>query len=524
MCEKKNKVGELYMKKTNSILIILLYFTLIFLIASLLMPKSVLGFYQAHALSNIYIPNLGIDSGVGVNIKSIVAYPALIRVLFLICDTSTLATIRIAGFSSVLAILFSYILLFRVVAGDKKTKILVAWIYPIIFIFLNSASIVTGYIFGFSTILSFIIVFFFLDKRRQQNYIPLFIIALISWIALGLFWHTLQVMTYFIILSYMFISSLPDIIKTGNSTIKWNLFILLTVIFIATWIYLREDALGHVLNNPNIDISSLFKKGSFAGTYSFKSALPIEWIDKMRYFGYIFAYVLMGIIAIKFIVNIFRKKEVSSAYIIVTALLISGISFMLLYFIASGTTLPRILLTFSYPFLLILLNSKSGLQIDFINKYNLKKIFTLVLVIPIALTSTCTLYTYIVETPEKNLSIEMYRNSFFWIVDHSHPKRILSDSHTSGHYQILYTSCGIYRQYKMDASSIGSDTYKRILEIEYKNVGDSILVINTELYKKHLIFSSLQAWNKFEPIPPQCVTQNKQLNIVYDDGRILIAQ
>lgn len=73
-------------------------------------------------------------------------------------------------------------------------------------------------------------------------------------------------------------------------------------------------------------------------------------------------------------------------------------------------------------------------------------------------------------------------------------------------------------------SSIGYYTYKEILTETYKNAENTILVINIELYKKHLIFMSLQGWSRLEPIAPLYIMQNKWLNVIYNDCRLIVTK
>lgn len=37
-----------------------------------------------------------------------------------------------------------------------------------------------------------------------------------------------------------------------------------------------------------------------------------------------------------------------------------------------------------------------------------------------------------------------------------------------------------------------------------------------------LIFVALEAWNRFEPMSPECINQNRQLSVICDDGSVLV--
>ena len=115
--------GTQDIKKTTGDLALLLYLVLILLVTYLLLSRSVGGYYQVHVLSNMYLPNLGIDSELAsVTSRSFIAYVALMRVVSLVCGTGALATTHIMAFFSVLYVFLSYVLLLRVLPGDQKVK------------------------------------------------------------------------------------------------------------------------------------------------------------------------------------------------------------------------------------------------------------------------------------------------------------------------------------------------------------------------------------------------------------------
>ena len=98
------------------------------------------------------------------------------KVLSLMFSGNVLVISNIAGIDSVLSVIFSYLLLFRIVDGDPKIKTIVSFLYPIVILCLAPTDILVGYVSGFSMILYFIISFFLIDERRKCNYTSLFLL------------------------------------------------------------------------------------------------------------------------------------------------------------------------------------------------------------------------------------------------------------------------------------------------------------------------------------------------------------
>lgn len=488
------------------------------------MPKSLLGFYHVQTFSMMYLPDFGMNSGEG-SAKSLIGYLILMKVLSILCDASPLLTSILAGISSILSVILAYILLFRVGDGDKKIKIIVSFLYPIILIASAPSSILVGYVSGFSLILYFVILFFFITKRREHNYKSFFLMALITWITLGLFWHTVHIMTYIIIMTYVILSNIHKIC-IGKNNRQWNILILFTVLFIFMWFNLRESIIENMLltTNSPITMASFFNRGSFINNYSYEQDLYIyaELISILRYFGYILAYIIVVIFGIKFSINIIRKKDVSNIHIFLIALLISDMLFMLMYFRSTGSFGPRILITFIYPIVIIMLNSKMKNNRNWLRHISSRRIITLFLIIPLIFTGTFSVYNYILESPEQNIPIKAYQNNFEWVVKYTHSDTIISDSHTSGHYQLLHRFQRIYETKPMDFTDVKYNKYEEIMHHTYSPAEASLLVINEILYDKHLVFRSLDAWNTFEPLSPEYVDENRNLYRIYNDGRMVI--
>ncbi len=520
--------------RINSGLLFLLCLTLIILIAYVLLPQSMGGYWGVHMTSNAYLPDLGFDSELAtVNSRPVIAYVVLINVISTTLDTGPLATSHIMGLLSVLLVILSYLLLLRVLPGGNKAKMAVLGIFPIFYIAWNAPGLLSGYVLGPAMILSFSALFCVLYQHRykSQNYIAIFLVLLTSLGALGVFWHSLFTAMFLLIVSFIAVTAIPGILRKEKLVVNWYLVALIIAIFIVAWLYLRGPQLASILQNLHLsfNFAALFAKGSFVGEYGFTYAFPVACAGEVRYVAYILIYVTMGLVAINYFRRVFKKNsvmssEVSLAYSLVLTFLISDIVFKLLYFIATGTVAPAILITFSYPFMLIYLNSRVGQQASFVSKLNFKKLLTVFLVIAFILTSASSLYSYVKEDPARNLNEEMYKSSFFWIAEHSAAERVLSDAPTSGQYQLLYAYHNIFEHHRIAISSITYNQYEGVMNLTYENPPNSLLALNAKLYEEHLIFGALQAWNKFEPISPKYISENPQLSIIYNDGRVLLAQ
>jgi len=483
--------------------------------------------------SNAYLPDLGFDSKLAtVTSKSVIAYVVLVNAISTTLNAQPLATSHIIGLLSVLLVILSYLLLLRVLPGDNKAKMVILGVFPIFYIALRSG-LISGYMLGPTMILSFTTLFCVLyqHRYRSQNYVAIFLVLLISLLALGVFWHSMFTATFLLVASFMAVTAIPRIVRKEKLVVNWHFVAFMIAIFIVSWLYLRGPKLASILQNLNLsfDFALLFAKGSFVGEYGFKYAFPVPYADEVRYAAYILVYVMMGLVAINYFRRVFKKdrvmsSEVSLAYSLTLTFLVSDILFQLLYFIATRTLGPTILITFSYPFMLIYLNSSVGQEASFVSRLNFKKFLTAFLVIAFILTSVSSLYSYVKEDPARNLNEEMYESSFFWIAEHSRAERVLSDALTSGQYQLSYAYRNVFQYHRIRMSSIAYSQYQKIMNLTYRNSPNSLLALNTRLYEEHLIFGALEAWNKFEPISPGYMRRNPQLNVIYNDGRILLAQ
>ena len=442
-------------------------------------------------------------------------YMVLIKILSLICNTDVINIICIAGIYTIITMAFYYLMLMNKIQGNSTMKMIISCMYPLILVGID-ISIFRGYVFGFTLPLYFIILSILLNEKMNNK--QSFIIVIIAWTTLGIFWHTAQIMSYLIIVSFIILYFLLNYKHEKKFVVNLQLFLVITAILIITWISLRDAALNVIFSNIdfNINLDGFFNKGSLGGEYNYIHYSPFNFVDNFRYISYIITYAVMGFILIYVMLYYYNKRKTPNNYLLITTLLIADLLFMPIYYIVSGSVEPRILLVLSIP-ILILIVYDSNINVM------IKSIIIIALITPIILTSISNLYSYVSDNPEKNIPKEIYDNSFDWSINNINSTTLLSDTHTMGHYKLLYNEYGYYQRGYINITTVDYKIYKELVNGSYTNINNNIIIINNELYKKHLVYGSILAWTEFEPISPKSLDSNTQLKKVYDDGRIVIA-
>jgi hypothetical protein len=511
------------MSNRNKVLL-LCYFSALFLIIILFLPVSGWGFYYSQVTSNIYAEDFNLDTNVGLPGKGLFFYLTLMRSLSVICDCEPMALAQIAGAASIVIVTLVYVYFLSKVPGNRTVKLAVGLLYPIVLV-IPSLSYRFGYVSPYSTILMLLILSILFYNIKHCKRFENVILLVVLWVALGLYWHTLQVLTLGILCAFFATSLLS---KQNRNGVKpdYTLFLLLSAIFIIMWIYVRDQTLYNLLSEVdiNFDISSIFNRGSFTEGYSYQSHISPAWgFDPLRYVSYIISLGVMGAVTVKYIFCILKGRDAQNYLRIFSILFISEIIFMGLYFFATGITAPRILLTVSLPILLIILNSDIKFELNLLDTSALRKAITIILVLATCSAIPYSAYTYFEETAEKNIAIEDFEGSLNWILEYIPRNTIISNSHTCGNYMLLY---GHSRHWadtqRLSFGDMTYNVYDELVTMEYDNSGDEILVINDAMYIKHLKQESIQYWNVYNPISPEYVSANKNLAKLYTDGTVFM--
>jgi hypothetical protein len=534
----RSPISSRYFRWTSvrDIKIFLLYLIILFFIYMVLMPNSIDGFYQASMISNAYLPDLGAENSLSQSPTSIIAYVIIINILWNICNIDPLTTVRLFGFLSIVSIFILYSIIFEMVPGNRFVKESLKYGYPLVLIGLNT-SILMGYVISFTVTLGFIIFIYFyrILNGDVSNYRIRFFTIMVCWIAIGLYWHSYHVAILLLVGAMAFTGYVYMIMNnriTSNRKMINTVLVstlLLIVVFIMIWSYMRVDMLSgilnNVLNNLNIDIlSNLFKKGSTAGTFSFVSQYPTGAIDTLRYVSYGIVYSFLFITIIMILWHLITKRPFGSKYVILMALLLADFAYQGLYFITTRSAAPLILLIFTIPFFLILFTDYPLPK--FRGQGFLKRAITILVVVPLILTSCMNIASYVTESPEKNVHLDILQYGDQWLFNNIEGDvTVISDAHTIGHYAIFQNMNG--REFDgISVDSIGTGRYSELttgIFIKEMDV-DSYVAINHVMYEDHLIFKSLQAWNKFEPLDPIYLRSNPHINSIYFDGFVTIGQ
>lgn len=490
---------------------------LIFVSALMFMPKSISGFYQAQLLQNINLDHFENGSlGFG---KSLVAYLILMKILHTILGFDIVTTVQLSGLASVLCLFCAYALLFHVVPGSKTVKIIVT----LGCCFLSGPETLSGYVGAYATFLC--IAIFSLIINERIKYREKFIIIILLWTCLGFFWHSLHVMTYILVAALLLCYTIPKVIRTKEFPRIFHFFALFTILFIFTWFILRESTIIQIVNLGNFELSfsTITSKGSFTEDFSFLIPDYVKYIDLTRYIGYLTVYVIMTIISIRYAILAYEKKAIPLQYTVIAALLVTDLIYIVLYFVAAGIITPRIINMLSIPLILIFVTSDIVIPSLSLNTIA-KSILLILIVMPLIFTSFSVMTQYLGNSPEYNVPNGSYDNSYLWFAEHFESNQVVSDVHTGGQYQILsqvqhfgYDN----KKIKINLKDLKFDSYKSIMDQRYCNSQGHVLLINKVLFDKHLTFGSLHAWDKYEPINPRVVSQNRHLQLVYNDDKIL---
>ncbi len=503
------------MRAITNIILFFIFFSGIFLFFLLLIPISYLGFYQAQMLSLIFDLSISIQNFPG--IKSIIAYLILIKILNIFTNTQLFTTIQISAFISLISLFLSYYFFINLFNIDKKIKTFTILFYPVLFLLFAPTSIFAGYLSSFSLLISIIILFLFSKKQERKDKLQISILVVICWIALGFYWHSIQVMTIAIIAVYWVLITLYN---NQNTRINQNsiLFLIISVLFIVSWIYIKSSTFESSLSYFQLDFDFLkfLSKGALTNEYSFNSNLPIGFIDIIRYLSYFFTELIIGFISLKTLYIISIKEDLPKEYLLISSLFFAQLIMIPIYFFVTGASPIIIITTFFYPVIILLFLKQNQKSISFLTRTTI----LLIIFIPLIVTSIGTFYVYINNSPEQNIDFNNYISSVDWITSHYNKTTIYTDAHTGGNYRIALHSKNI--DVNCDIISIGYQTYIDIISLNFINANDKILVINQQLYENHLIFESLESWNQFEPVNPNLINKNTNLNKFFSDGKIII--
>ena len=458
------------------------------------------------------------------NPETFFGYISIIRILALVLDVELITLFQLLCVFSIMLISLFFYIVFSKLPGSRLPKIIILLFYPFVLVGLDS-SVLTSYIVPFSYILTGCIIYLLLRYLDRPNQIENFALLLVCWFSLGLYWHTVQAMTLMIaIFTTILMTKINYKVSFFGVLEKRSFLIIFTmaIIFLATWFSVRSALFENILKvgSFSINLETLFSRGSVSGEHAYISYFTNNIIDLIRYSGMAIGYIIL-LISTAFII-IWRNKFKNQPLLIFGAiLLLSDISFILLYLFATDIIGIRIYTVFSIPYLFIMLLSlmKSAGVGKKLRMYIFPAL-AIFLLLSIGFTSLIGYEKYYFETPQKNIPANMYYQPASWVTYHSGATRIMSDAHSTGNMLLNIQSLNTDQKYRV--STFTTAEYVSLYNSSLTIKDDALLVINAELFYKHLTFGSLRGWTSYEPIPPEKAVNNLNLNSVYTTNAITI--
>lgn len=487
-----------------------------------LLPSGLGSFWSSHMIANAYLPDLGLaGQSALVRPASVQAYVALDAALSTLTGAGPRAALNLISMTTVAGVLVMYVSISRRLAPAGSSVPLAVLGYVPLLLF-GQIAFLTGYILGPSLLLS-LAFFWALVGSPEVRTMPSshFALMALCWLSLGLMWHSLQIGTLLLACMLTFVA----VVRRGATPhVPTRLLAFLVAVAALTWLYVRPEMLQSVLSEAQGELSlfNLFSKGNYAGPHAYMSHTRLEWTSIVRYAGYVAAYALLAWMTLKFVARSHTPSPVadSVAAVLLPAVLCADVVFQTAYFIATGSLAPGLLLFYGIP-LLLAATADREVSSGWIARTRLLHAGLAVVFVGAAATAVYVQYTYHTEDVDHVRSLADYESSYEWCSAHLPGDMLFADSATSGHYQVLAAR----------SSQGGTATFNAldIVRAQYEDIANGSgppptmpFASNDALWSRHLMFGSLQSWNRFEPIDVESVSQTLSMSAVYSDGRITI--
>ena len=509
------------MKKTRYFKLSLILFTFSILLELLLTAKSPGDYYTPHHIANLYLPYFGYgseysslsDSGYTMFTFYILRY----EILQFIPNHNPLYLYQVIYLFKIHNTFFAFIILFGISSITKKYRFLLSIIFSLAISFP-----------GIPILLIAIILSSLYKLINNNKDVRTILIFIITFSCLSLYWHTMSIVIFIIVIIYILFSILINTNKFEMAKQSSSLLLIGIVITFGSWIFLRSSgaldiALNSLFNtsellNPGMLYKGIFSSGSFVDPqfqYNFDFYIDKFYIDTLRYISYIISYLILIIIFIC-IVNKKYNKNNKIFYSLLIVLLISDIITKILHYVSTNTIGADVWIILLYPLVL-------GYIVWNIN-YNKNKLLkitaisiSVIMLLSIIFTTAFLFYSQYNAYPSMQTEYSSYESSFFWASDHTSNPELISDANTIGYFQIMFTKNNIYDKNDINNTYMQDQEYYQINDGNYSISNNTYVIINTELAEKHLIFSSLTYWNTFIPLNTTTVDKN-ELNRIYNDN------
>ncbi|AEK73091.1 hypothetical protein GQS_05965 [Thermococcus sp. 4557] len=490
------------------------------------LPNSPGYAYNPHHIANLFLPNFGLDfeySTFPYYARSVLTQYVLNKaILILVANEDPLILDRTIFLVSTLFRIPAYIILLTLLQFEDK-KLNKSMIIGLSILFTITISWSGIPLMLISTILWSLI--------RTSSPLKILILGILSYLALSLYWHSAGMIGFSLIVAYIIVHLTFS--NKKHTIQKWGIYtyILITVI---SWIFIRGLTYGGAFRDViilarNVSINyilrGVFSKGNFVPRdyiFSSKFFIPSEIIN----FGLYISYAIITLISVLILYhNLWQidKASTEKTTSLLMVILLGNILFMGAYFSATFIFPPVVFQTLLYPFVVTYILSglhplKNTLKIKLISLFLVGT-----LVASFGLGTLQIMYTSTFEDTRGETSFDMYFPSIEWISHHIQDISIISDGNTGGYYQIILSKYHLYEtsRVKIFKWGITLRIYENLVQGKYRNE-KSLLVVNTLLFKKHLRLVSLQAWNRFKPLPSGSYIVQNNLLMIYNDNNIVI--
>lgn len=488
-----------------------------FLLQVITLPTSPGIFYEPSHYYNLYLPNFGFNSEISIlptSFKTLAAEYSFKKVSLLLFQNDALALYRSLYLLSPILIFLAFILFFSMIPAFRKERVL-----------LSSLLALTVDWPSIPLILGITAVYCIIKSMSKKN-TSFKIVLILSFTSLALYWHSAHIlflMPIVFILIFIIIFNKKEYLYQQKLREVLNILSIILIISIITWVLIRETPLFSMAFKITyyLDFSvitkALFSKGSFLPVeyqYIFNFYIPSTYIDLIRYT----AYLLTISIFLLYVLHDIYAKKYNKIFILALSFISGSIGFILLYYIATETIGPAPMFIFLIPFLLALCVNSIKKQSKR-SKIGWGFIFIIIITFLIIIKSY-NIYEYVTTSVGFSNDFERYSSSSLWITKNLPAgTRIISDANTIGYMAICYGKTNQFEHNTVYFSSIGLNIYDQLYKGIYQS--DSKVIYNFDIYKKNLVFQSLEAWNKFKPLSPDIIQRNI-FNIFYNNYGILL--
>jgi len=471
-----------------------------------------------------YLPDLGL-SGASTTMSpaSLRGYLSLFHVVAEHTAADPVRVSHIIAVAGAVAVFLGYISIVRLLWPCARHAVLPLLVF-VPFFLMGRVAFQSGYVLGPALALSLTTLWAFFGLWQQSaGHWPTSVVLVLAWVTLGLTWHSMHLSTLALPVASCALLLLLN--QTKGTYNAMATCILMTVVAAATWICMRQDMLVAISSHPSglTDIYGAFIwRGNLAGPYSFTSTYNTTSVTVVRYATHVATYLFLGYLFLR----VFFWRPCSSCHrplaigcITVIGCLLGDVAMQALYFAATSTLGPGFLATFTQPLLLAFVTMSVEMKHRLPGVRTAGVALSAAIIASTVLTSSAVCRQYRAEDAAWHLGLHDYETAWQWATDRSATIELLGDSATTGHMQVLRASSRTPYAASVTPVSMDDDDYRAALDGTLPRRG-MLLAMNQALWNRHLVFGSLVAWSRYEPLERDAVSAALRAPVAYDDGTI----